>query len=306
MSTYKFTIIKRHIMDASDSSQFAPSAWSYADSTDEARSKLDIDVAIYLDDALKHTVTLTDSGATLQFDADVSVGDHTIAIKAPKSPIQQTNICVDQFLIGTDTCVASQYNFNNAVLGTTSTLRQMLSLNNAQPHEHAWWGHTEANDSSLNLVGLFYRPTIVSNHQSEWHMDFTKASNGTIWINNPGDVNDIMHDSTMQHTYYFVKTDDSASVDTAYDSYLSTERLNQEVGDSTYESTTTDFIEGYNWQGPGTYAIDSTNLVQQNDSIDISVEDANSVVVFSLTEYNELRKGLWYHRNYTVTPITVT
>ena len=306
MSTYKFDLTKRHIVSTEDSSEWSPTSESYSDSTDEVESQQDIDITVYLDDVAKATVTVGDAGVTASFDADVSASAHTIRIASPTDPTGKTNVCVDTMWIGDKKCVASQYNFNSAISGTTSTLRQMLSLCNAQSHDHVWWGHTQANDSTLNLVGPFYRPTIVANHASEWHMDFTKTASGRMWINNPGDVNDIMYDSTEQHTYYFVQADDSEAVDTAYASYRATPRYNQIMGDSTYEETSTGALDDYNWQGPGTYQLDSTSLVQQNDSIDISVEDANSVVVFSLTEYNEMIKGLWYHRNYTVTPITVT
>ena len=306
MSTYKFELTKRHIVSTEDSSQYSPDAESYEDSADETESQQDIDITVYLDDVAKATVTVGDAGVTASFDADVSAAAHTIRIASPTDPTGKTNVCVDTMWIGDKKCVASQYNFNSAISGTTSTLRQMLSQCNAQPHDHVWWGHTQANDSTLNLVGPFYRPTIVANHASEWHMDFTKTASGRMWISNPGDVNDIMYDSTAQHTYYFVQADDSEAVDTAWQSYRETVRGTQTVDDSTYENITQGHMEDLLYKGPGTYATDSTSLVYQNNSIDISAEDANSVVVLSLPEYVELCKGLCYHRNYTVTPITLT
>ena len=319
MSTYKFSISKRHIVAATDSSLFAETiAETHANAEQEALAQRDIDVAVYLDDVLKHTVTLTDAGATLQFDADVFQGDHTIKICAPKDPIQQTDICVDPFWIDANQCVTSQYNFNQSVLGTESTLRQMLCMNNSHPHNYVWWGHVVHNDSSLNLPGPFYRAGIVSDHQAEWHFDFTKTAEGKIWINNPGDVNDIMFDSTLQHTYYFVTSDDHDAVNTAYQNYLNqliinNVYLNQLAVEAGGDSSTINWegwppraSEEFSWEGPGTYTVDSTSLAYQSDVLDFSTEDANNIVVFTKSEYDELIKGLWYHRNYTVTPITVT
>ena len=305
MSTYKFTLNKRHIMEADDSSQFAPDAWSYGDSTDEARSKQDIDVAVYLDAVLKHTVTLTDSGATLQFDADVSVGEHTIAIKAPKSPIQQTNICVDQFFIGSTLAVASHWDYNNQVSGTTSTLRQKLATHQHMPHDYVWWGAMVNNDSTLNLNNIFYRPGIVSNHQGEWHMTFTKASNGTIWISQPGDVEHILWDSTAQHTYYFVaKGTDQDTVDAAYTKYQG-EHIDDTIDSGSDSTATQVLLDNNRYLGPGTYKLDGNYLQNVSGSID-TTEDANNIVLVSLVEFFDAVKNHWYHRNYTVTPITVT
>jgi len=293
MSTYKFQINKRHIVAATDSSHLASTFLeTHPDAETEALSQRDIDVSIYLDDVLKHTVTLTDAGATLQFDADISQGDHTIKICAPKDPIQQTDICVDTFYIGDTVCVASQWDFNNQVLGTTSTLRQKVSLHNAQPHDYVWWGHVVHNDSSLDLPGPFYRAGIVSDHQAEWHFEFTKTASGHIWMTKTGDTTDILFDSTAQHTYHFVAASISQStIDSEWETY----RVAQQADSSLSR-----------WQGPGTYTVESTALAFLNDSIDQSADDATQMVVLSEAEYNELSKGLWYHNNYTVTPITVT
>lgn len=292
MSTYKFNITKRHIMQSTDSSLQAPTPETFTDAEQESLAQRDIDVSIYLDDVLKHTVTLTDAGATLQFDADITVGDHTIKICAPKDPIQQTDICVDKFLVNDTVVVASQYDFNNVIFGTASTLGQKLSLHNAQPHDYIWYGRMVNNDPSLNLDDMFYRPGIVSDHQGEWHFEFTKTASGHIWMTKTGDTTDILFDSTAQHTYHFVAASISQStIDSEWETY----RVAQQADSSLSR-----------WQGPGTYTVESTALAFLNDSIDQSADDATQMVVLSEAEYNELSKGLWYHNNYTVTPITVT
>lgn len=292
MSTYKFNITKRHIMQSTDSSLQAATPETFTDAEQESLAQRDIAVSIYLDDVLKHTVTLTDAGATLQFDADITVGDHTIKICAPKDPIQQTDICVDKFLVNDTVVVASQYDFNNVIFGTASTLGQKLSLHNAQPHDYIWYGRMVNNDPSLNLDDMFYRPGIVSDHQGEWHFEFTKTASGHIWMTKTGDTTDILFDSTAQHTYHFVAASISQStIDSEWETY----RVAQQADSSLSR-----------WQGPGTYTVESTALAFLNDSIDQSADDATQMVVLSEAEYNELSKGLWYHNNYTVTPITVT
>jgi hypothetical protein len=407
MTTYKFSITKRPIMESSDSSMHVPTAETFANATDEANSNEDIDVSIYLDDVLKHSVTLTDAGATLQFDADIAAGDHTIKIVAPKDPIQQTDICVDQFFVDDSLAWATQWDFDNQILDTASTLRQKLSPHNAQPHQYVWWGRMVNNDSSLNLDNMFYRPGIVSDHQGEWHMEFTKTTDGHIWITKQGNVDDLLWDSTAQHTYYFCQASasDQDTIDSAYLSYQNTVDTGEvgvfmtdgqgtisssvdsttvtgagtqflsevNVGDRimegdawdqdaslyrcigvvasitndttlvltenasvdksgteygimtpaqwSYFSITVDDggtnvtcatartqgqIDGNNWQGPGTYQLNSNKLEFVNDNIDESIEDADHIVIFSWAEYRGLVKMHWYHRNYTVTPITVT
>lgn len=283
-------------MEATDSTLWRGDAETFADSTARAAAQADIDVSIYLDDVIKHTVTLTDAGATLQFDADITAGEHTIKICAPKDPIQQTDICVDQLIIDGSVAVCSQYDFNNTISGTASTLRQMVSPHNASPHNMIWWGAMVTNDSQFDLPGPFYRPAIVSEHQGEWHMDFTKTTDGDLWITHHGDVDDILYDSTAQHTYRLVVANDPAVTDAAYATWL-----NEPEG----LSDSTIFTDDEDWKGPGTYTQDSTTLVRVNTNIN-TVEDANNTVILSITEYNECFKQLWYHRNYTVTAITVT
>ena len=315
MSTYKFNITKRFIVQATDSSHQAPSAETFDDSAKEIAAQQDIDVKIYLDDVEKHSVTLTDAGATLQFDADIAAGEHTIKICAPKDPIQSTDICVDKFIVGDTTAVASQYDFNNVIFGTASTLRQKLSSHNVRHHDYVWYGRMVNNDSSLNLDGIFYRPCIVSDHLGEWHFEFTKTASGHIWTTQTGDTTDILYDSTAQHTYRFVDANDIAAVDAAYDTRLDTD---VEVSDWQSDSTDSSAIDSSQyrkqweidvspWQGPGTYQLDSDNILQLvSDSIDHAGEDQTNVVILTLSEFRDFVKQNWYHSNYTVTPITVS
>jgi len=319
MSTYKFDISKRHIVALEDSSQFASTIpETHPDSSTEIAAQQDIEVKVYLDDVEKHSVTLTDSGATLQFDADVSTGDHVIKIKSPKDPIAQTDICVDRFWIGTTQCVASQWDFNNQVLGTTSTLRQKVSVHNDQQHDYVWWGQVVHNDSSLDLPGPFYRAGIVSDHQAEWHFHFTRTAAGKIWTNNPGDTDHLLWDSTAQHTYYFVaKGTDQATVDAAYETYENEVVAEHSVFDDSSTTAGTPYADSTAntrkhvhvglYEGPGTYQFDSDNdLKYVSDSIDDASEDANNIVCITAAEHGDMIKQHWYHRNYTVTPITVT
>ena len=332
MSAYRFNINKRHIVAATDSSNMAVGmAETFEDPTKEADAQRDIDVSIYLDDVLKDTVTLTDAGATLQFGANISAGEHTIRITAPKHSIQSTDICVDQFFIGKDLCVASQWDFNNQVFGTTSTLRQKCAPHNAQGHDYVWWGRVVHNDSSRDVSGLFYRPCIVSEHRAEWHMDFTRTADGKIWISQPFKTYHMLWDSTAQHVYYFVSQQDlqneyfvgqystnQATVDAAYDAYQdeyiwdyvfadSSTMHCHTASDAAMENCTRRAAHEQSFEGFGTYQFDSNNHLNfVSASIDKSAEDANNIVCLTFSEHAEVLKQHWYHRNYTVTPITVT
>lgn len=315
MSTYKFTINKRSVVDLEDSSPYYGDPETHADSSTEINAQKDIPVTVYLDDVEKHSVTLTDAGATLQFDADVSEGEHTIRIVPQKDPIHQTDVCVDTFAIGDVTCVTTQYDFDSQILGTASTLRQKLSMGNAQPHNYVWYGVMRTADASTDLDGPFYRPKIVSDVQGEWQFTFTKTASGHIWTSNPGDTDDILYDSTAQHTYRFVAAYDHATVDAAYATYQNTDVLVADWHDSSTDSSTAYYSQEFKqseidqspWQGPGTYELNSDNqLAYVNDTIDQSTETADRVVIFSLNEYMDFVKGRWYHDNYTVTSITVS
>lgn len=286
MTTYKIKINKRTVVETADSSVFMGDAESFADSTIETLSKQDIDVSVYLDDVSKHTVTLTDAGATLQFDADLSEGEHTIKVVPSKDPVSYTDVAVDQVLIDDQLIVMTQWDFNNQIYGTTSTLRQLLADPQKGPHQYVWWGTTASTtDSTLNLPGVFYRPRIVSDTQSEWHWTFTKTSSGKIWISNPGDTNDILYDSTASHTYYACQPQ-QIFMDTATD-----------WGATEEDSSTSP------WQGPGTY---NATLNYVSNSLDESQETDSLIVLYSQADYFSYKFNSWYHNSYTVTPITVT
>lgn len=288
MSTYKFTLTKRNIVSQHDSSLWAPDE----DSTIDSTQLQDIAVSLYLDDVLKHTVTVTDAGATLEFTDSISQGAHTIRIVAAKDPIQHTKVCVDQLLIDDAVAIATQYNYNAVVSATTSTLKQKCVFPNHAPFDYIWWGNTITNDSTLNLEGPFYRPTIVADHQGEWVWDFNITASGVIWFQDRGDINDILYDSTAQHTYYLATVPDShAEIDEWYTGLV----------DDSSSATFFSFV------GPGTYSIDSASeLSRISESLDETAEDSNSIVVYSSTDYNQYRSCyLWYQSN-TVTAITAT
>jgi len=287
MSTYKFKLSKRHIVSQDDSSVWSPDQDSTIDSTQQQ----DIAMSLYLDDELKHTVTVTDSGATLEFTQTIAQGDHTIRIVAAKDPIQHTNVCVDQLIIDDVTTQTTQWDYNNQIDGTASTLRQKLAYPNARPHNYIWYGNTITNDSTLNLEGPFYRPTIVADHQGEWVWDFTITASGKIWFQDRGDITDMLYDSTAQHTYYLCAvTDSQVTVDTWYDG----------VNDSTVESQDL-------YQGVGTYYIDSQDVLEQaSDSVDESAEDANSLVLYNISEHTLFTGCYRWHQSNTMTVITVT
>jgi len=289
MSTYKFKLSKRYLVSQDDSSAWAPNAESYADSTSETQSKQDIDVGLYLDDVLKHTITVTDSGGTLEFTETIAQGAHTIRIVPIKDPVQYTDVCVDQLIIDDVVTVATQYDYNARVSGTASTLRQKLAYPNHKPFNYIWWGNTIANDSSLNLEGPFYRPTIVADHQSAWVWDFNITASGMIWFQDHGTITDIMYDSSAQHTYYLAQVS-SDSMDI--------------IDNDIFDSSTAPEDDH---AGSGTYQLDSNNdFVKLSDSMDESAEDANSIVIYTVDEQVNLYNVSLWHQSNTVTATIIT
>jgi len=290
MSTYTFNIQKRPTVDDSTYTQYQESF----DSAKEANAAMvDVSVAITLDGVTKHTITLGDSAADLTFDADLSTGDHVIRIVPQKTPTVATDVVVNSFAIGSDTCCLTTYNFNAIINGTASTVRQMLADPQAQwnnhhnNHTYVWWGEMVTVDSTYDLSGDFYRPAIVSDHAGEWKFNFTKTSDGDIWMTHYGDITSVMYDSTELHDYYFCKKPANAS-----------ESLESLIANYYNDSTT---VQGFH--GAGSYDAD---LVWLDSSLDQTAEDDNRIVVFSETEYDNLLFNQWYHKNYTVTKISVT
>ncbi len=290
MSTYTFNIQKRPTVDDSTYTQYQESF----DSAKEANAAMvDVSVAITLDGVTKHTITLGDSAADLTFDADLSTGDHVIRIVPQKTPTVATDVVVNSFAIGSDTCCLTTYNFNAIINGTASTVRQMLADPQAQwnnhhnNHTYVWWGEMVTVDSTYDLSGDFYRPAIVSDHAGEWKFNFTKTSDGDIWMTHHGDITSVMYDSTELHDYYFCKKPANAS-----------ESLESLIANYYNDSTT---VQGFH--GAGSYDAD---LVWLDSSLDQTAEDDNRIVVFSETEYDNLLFNQWYHKNYTVTKISVT
>ena len=290
MSTYTFNIQKRPTVDDSTYTQYQESF----DSAKEANAAMvDVSVAITLDGVTKHTITLGDSAADLTFDADLSTGDHVIRIVPQKTPTVATDVVVNSFAIGSDTCCLTTYNFNAIINGTASTVRQMLADPQAQwnnhhnNHTYVWWGEMVTVDSTYDLSGDFYRPAIVSDHAGEWKFNFTKTSDGDIWMTHYGDITSVMYDSTELHDYYFCKKPANAS-----------ESLESLIANYYNDSTT---VQGFH--GAGSYDAD---LVWLDSSLDETAEDDNRIVVFSETEYDNLLFNQWYHKNYTVTKISVT
>ena len=286
MSTYKFKLSKRHIVSQDDSSVWSPDE----DSTIDSTQLQDIAVKLYLDDVLKHTVTVTDSGGTLEFTQNIAQGDHTIRIVSANDPIQHTDVCVDQLLIDDVETVTTQYDYNKRVLDNDSTLLQLCAYPNAQPFKHIWYGNTIANDSTLNLEGPFYRPTIVAAHQGEWVWDFNKTASGVIWFQDRGDINDILYDSTAQHTYYLcADTASQSDIDATYSS-----------DDDSTAADLQKFITA------GTYNIDgSGDLDYVSDSID-ETPSSTTMVIYTLTDYVQHNACYKWHQANTLTAITVT
>jgi hypothetical protein len=292
MSTFKINLSKRTIADAADSN-LADYAETFADSSAQSQSSQDIEVAVWCNGVLKDTQTVTDAGATLSWTETLSTGSHSIKVVPAKSADSHTDVRVDNLFIDDVQTVATQYNYLTATGQGTSTARQLLSepvskIKDQSADEWSytlWWGTMVTNNASYDLPGPFYRPAIVSDHEGEWHFDFDVNSNGTISFSAPGDTDDIMYDSTRQHTYML------AQKPTWHDP------LGDGWGGNENDSSSSPYI------GPGTY---SERLIYVDASVDESTEDAGRVVVLSFQDYLFHKFNLWYHDNNTVTPITVS
>ena len=308
MSNYKIKISKRSVVEKQDSTHWIGTKESFEDSTAKTRAQQDIDVAVYFDDSLKHTVTLTDAGATLEFDTDASVGEHTIKVVPAKSPIHQTDVCVDKIYINDTVVVMTQYDFNNRIYGTASTARQLLADPQKEPHQYVWWGNMVTNNPEYDLDGPFYRPSIVSDHQGEWHWTFNKTSEGLIWASFPGDVDDIMYDSTAQHTYYAgtpqqVFPDSDGNV--VHDPFDDTQHTTGEMYQNYFSGWGEDELDSSSspWVGPGTY---DANLTYVDSSWDDSLESSDRIVILQSGDYLNCKFNRWYHQKYSITAITIT
>ena len=300
MTKYTFKIQKRTLVEQEGSDARITSPEVFEDSTQKNLSLVDVDVAIYLDDVVQTTVTLGDSETDLSFTADLSVGEHTIRIVPQKDPIVATDVMVNQFLIDDEVAVATQYDFNNKIYGTESTLRQLLALphlpGSPKNHNKVWYGSTISTlDSTLNLSGFFYRPCIVSDKQSEWVLTVNKTSNGILWFHNPEDKDSIMYDSTLSYQYYFCREEDIAYDNPDNDYIL----MKQDYDDdpTLIDSSTILF------RGAGTY---DEMLYFVDESLDTAMESSNRIVAFSASEFNQLEYARWYHLNYSVNPFLVS
>jgi len=288
MSTYTFNIQKRPTVD---DSAYAHYQETFDSAKQETAAMVDVSVSVTLDGVTKHTITLGDSAADLTFDADLSTGDHVISIVPQKTPRVPTDVVVNHFSVGADTCCLTSYNFNAVINGTASTVRQLLADPQAQwnhfdPNtDHVWWGEMITVDSTYDLAGGFYRPAIVSDHAGEWQFNFTKTSAGDLWMSYHGDITSVLYDSTALHDYYFCKKPDSASEDT------------ESLMANYYNDSTT--VQGF--IGAGSYDAD---LGWLDSSLDETAEDHTRIVVVSDSEYENLLFNQWYHKNYTVTKIS--
>jgi len=281
MTTYKFNISKKSQAIALDpTSRMSDDATAGTD---------DIDVTVYLDDVSKHTATVTDSGATLQFTADLSQGDHTIRIKPDATGT--TTICVDEIIIDDKKVVATKWDYNNQILGTTSTARQTL----ARPHAeydstYVWFGNINNTDNSLDLAGPFYRPSVSPLLGGEWAWTFTRTSAGKLHMAYTGDVDHPLWDSTENHEYLFV----NEMVST-----FGRESLAEwpYVIESPLDSSTIEY------RGPGTYNAD---LAWVSDNVSTQHENANALVIFNQGEWAEYNWNKHWYMSNSLTPVTTS
>lgn len=278
MSTYSFTMSKDTTINASMS---------------------DLNVAVMLDGVQVTSGTLTDSELTLSFTSDMSAGNHTIKIVPDRvhGAVQLSTASIDGNQIN-----ATQWDLNNQISGTASTVRQLCSRPMATLFSNIWWGICDSTyDPGTYCPGPFNPCIIVCDHQSWWQWDFTVTDSKKIWFTHTGDTESVMYDSSEDHRYLVVQhesgtfTTDAVTIDT----YNST--LNDPMyGDSSaYDSG----AFGWSFIGPGSY---DSQLQYIDSNLDETSEDDNRIVCLSASDFNyRIHYKYWYANN-SLTVITVT
>lgn len=306
MTKYTFKIQKRAFAeDGSDARITNPE--TFADAAEEALNKVDVAVKLYLDDVEQTSLTLGDTETDLSMTVDLSVGSHDIRVVPQKDPVVATDVMMNQFLIDDQPAVTTQWDFNNQIFGVASTLRQKLAWPQWPPapnaHNKIWYGSlVSTQNADYSLSGIFYRPCIVSDHQSEWHLTVTRTGDGKLWIDNPESTESILYDSTANYRYYFAQQESISRED------ADTAQWYQLSGDSSllslYEAEgDNSSVTGMYYKGQGTY---NENLEMIDSSTDQSLESDNRLVIWTFEEYNQYQYAKWYHENYSVTPFTTT
>lgn len=306
MTKYTFKIQKRALAEDGSDPRIT-SVETFDDSAEEALNKVDVEVKLYLDDVEQTSVTLGDTVTDLSMTVDLSVGSHQIRVVPQKDPIIATDVMMNQFLIDDQPAVTTQWDFNNQILGTTSTLRQKLAWpqwpSAPLAHNYIWYGsQVSTENSDYDLSGVFYRPCIVSDHQSEWHLTVTRTADGKLWINNPEDSDSILYDSTADYRYYFTRQENISKEDADAAGWYQVSDMSSLL--NLYEAEgDNSSVTGMYYKGQGTY---NANLEMVDISIDTAQESENRLVIWTFQEYNNYQYTKWYHENYSVTPIITT
>ena len=259
----------------------------------------DVSVVILLDDVQVTSGTLGSSELTLTFTADLSAGNHKIKIKPGivNGAVQLGTLTIDNKQVN-----ATQWDLNNQISGTASTVRHDVARPISKEFSSVWWGTTDCNiDTGAAAPGPFNPCLIVCDHDSWWEWDFTVTDSKKIWFSHTGDTNSVLYDSTDDHRYYCVQhvTGDFITDPVTIDTYNDT--LNDPLyGDSSaYDSG----AFGWSFIGPGTY---NDSLQYVSSSLDESAEDANKIVIMSANDFNYFMQYKYWHANNNLTVITVT
>lgn len=264
MSTYKFFLTKNNIASASDEHI----------TYDDADGDQDVNVTLNVNGTDIHAVSLTDSGAVLQYTGTLGEGYHTVKI-TPEAG-KPTDVRVDKVSIDDHTVVGSQYLMDTRIFGASFDFfryKSCVPFRSPKGNDYVWWGDIYNADFTQKSHATHYRPHIVTDLGEWWQWSFSINSNGHLhW--ECCDTDSLLYDSTENHNYYAAKStlyNDSATYPQVDASQIPT--------DSTYGS----------WLGFGSY---DNFLVFYSDE---EVEDSTRMTMNSESEW---QSAAWYYLNY--------
>ena len=261
------------------------------------------------------TVTLTldgsqvaqasvDGSATLSFDADLSVGNHSLVATCSEC---NDGVVIDKLEVGSNEAVASRYKYNEVTADGDDLLRWKLCMPWTTPDENSvynvWWPNIKEEGSFLLNAQTYRVPLYAGN---EMHFNFTKHSNNVLSLTDSYafDTSSVTYDSTETNKYYLAVKPSSISGDAGSgkeynDSYDSSTNYDgsSAADESMVDSSSAQYI------GPGQY---DENLVWHSDSIDDSADTADRTVILSQLEWQKAWKVKTWADSNSLTAITVT
>lgn len=295
MSRYVFKVSKNSVTSQHD---------EFIELADDSVTP-DVTAYLFLDDEQVFYHTVSDIGGHLEYTCDLDQGDHHFQIKTEQG--SPTDIHIDYFYIDDKVALPTQYNLWDVVYGYNSLGKHKLcrpyQLN--RDRDYVWWGEVYTNEGVENTN--FYRPHIVSDLNYFWRFNFQINSNNNFCYTHHPDTADILYDSTESFEYYFISNPykiDFTFIENSffqqYEDFLltldSTKVIDWQINGSTFQTGI--------YQGVGTYSVNNLEFLSTN--LNESDIGRNQIILFGYEHYISTVCNYWYHKNYTLSPITVS